>query len=75
MKWYLWIVSGAVWVAFVGVMIVLSLSGVPETVEAGLAEDPNDARVVIAVGSSVIFAIPGFAFIVKGIKQRMGAKV
>ena len=56
-------------------MIVLSLSGVPETVEAGLAEDPNDARVVIAVGSSVIFAIPGFAFIVKGIKQRMGAKV
>ena len=73
MKWYLWMASGVVWVAFVVIMIVLSLSGVPETVEAGLAEDPQDARVVIAVGSSVIFAMPGFIFISVGFKRLRGA--
>jgi len=73
MKWYLWVASGVVWVAFVVMMIVLSLSGVPETVEAGLAEGPQDARVVIAVGSSVIFAMPGFIFIFVGFKRLRGA--
>jgi hypothetical protein len=72
MKWYLWIASGVTWVAFVVMMIVLSLSGVPDAVDAGLAEDPNDARVVIAVASSVVFAIPGFVFIVVGFRRRKG---
>jgi fumarate reductase subunit D len=73
MTWWMWIGAGVGWVAFVGMMIVLSLAGIDETVEAGLAENPNDARVVIAVASSLIFAIPGFAFIVVGLKRRKGA--
>jgi hypothetical protein len=38
-----------VWVGFVALMIVLSLSGVDETVEVGLAQEPSDARVMVAV--------------------------
>ncbi len=54
MTWWMWIAAGAMWMGFVALMIVLSLSGVDETVEAGLAQEPSDARVMVAVASSIL---------------------
>jgi hypothetical protein len=69
MTWWMWIAAGAMWMGFVALMIVLSLSGVDETVEAGLAQEPSDARVMVAVASSIIFAVPGFALIMVGLRR------
>ena len=70
MTWWMWIAAGAVWVGVVALIILLSLSGVDETVESGLAQQPSDARVVVAVASSIIFAAPGFALIMVGLRSR-----
>ena len=70
MTWWMWIAAGAMWTGFVALIIVLSLSGVDETVEAGLALEPGDARVMVAVASSIIFAMPGFALIMVGLRRR-----
>ena len=72
MTWWMWSAAGTMWVGFVALLIVLSFSGVDETVEAGLAQEPSDARVIVAVGSSIIFAVPGFARIMVGLRRRRG---
>ena len=70
MTWWMWSAAGTMWVGFVALLIVLSFSGVDETVEAGLALEPGDARVMVAVASSIIFAVPGFALIMVGLRRR-----
>ena len=72
MTWWMWSAAGTMWVGFVALLIVLSFSGVDETVEAGLAQEPSDARVIVAVASSIIFAVPGFALIMVGLRRRGG---
>lgn len=70
MTWWAWILAGIAWIAVVVLMVYLSLSGIPEAVEQGLAEEPSTTRVAIAVVTSLVFAVPGVIFIAIGLRRR-----
>ena len=70
-KWLAWVAGGVAWVVGVAVVVTISLDGAEGAAADGVISDPNDAQVVVAYISSGVFAIPGIAFVIVGLRRRL----
>ena len=72
-KWWGYVALGLVWLAIVVFMAILSMQGAYQAVAAGDATAFGTQGVIAAVLSTTIFSLPGFIFLIIGVrKQRKG---
>ncbi len=68
--WVGWIAAGTVWVVVVVWFITFALARVDVEVAKGTIGDPGAPRVAVAYVSAGVFALPGVAFVVLGVRRR-----
>jgi hypothetical protein len=69
-KWLIWVAGGVAWIAVVAAVVTISLDGAEGAAADGVIRDPNGAQVIVAYISSGVFAIPGIAFVIAGLRRR-----
>lgn len=70
-RWLVWVAGGVAWIVVVAVVVTISLDGVEGAAADGVISNPNDAQIVVAYISSGVFAIPGIAFVIAGVRRRL----
>jgi len=63
---------GVGWSVLVGVVLIIALKGVENSVAIGQVSEPRNVQFVVAWASAVVFALPGIGIAIAGWRKRSG---